>query len=190
MFGESWSIKELKLSSKLTSKFLLCANQLKRDLNDLLLDLSFYEELNIQEIKSIGDLPRNSIKGLKNTPRSHLEIWVNGKKIIKIRVTDLLHQNTLFKIYRTKEIEVDFEDLGEGLYQFEYGMGLVASYQFTSPKFTIDQLTFGFLKFENKGVVIEILSEIFLYNKLLKSSNDDTVITNSNCIVKFSESGN
>jgi hypothetical protein len=181
LFGESWSLKELELNHELTSKCLSSAKKLNRDLPDLLLDLSFYEELGIPGIKSIADLPGTCIRGIQNTPKSQLEIWLNGKKILKIRLESLFNQNTLFRLYQTQEKVIYFEDLDQGIYLFEYEMGLVASYRFNIPKFTIDQLSFGLLKFQIEDLNVEVLTEVFFNTKLLVSTHSDTIITCSNC---------
>lgn len=190
LFGESWSLKELQLKNIPLSKFLFHANALKRNLNELLLELSFYEVLNIPEIKSIEDLPGIGIKGLKNTSRSQLEIWINDKKKLKIYLSALLSQNTIFELYRTEVIELNFEELSEGLYLFEYEIGLISSYYFISPRFTIDQLKFVFLRFRKQGSTIEILSKIIFNNKILESSHTDSSITYSNCNLKYSNLSN
>jgi hypothetical protein len=61
-------------------------NRSANELDKLLLDLTFYEELNVPGIRSIADLPGTSIKGLLNTSKNQVEIWLNGKKIIKIKL--------------------------------------------------------------------------------------------------------
>ncbi len=184
LFGESWSLKELELDETLQSKLLFRANQLNRDLSDLLLDLSFYEELNLPNLKSITDLPSTCIKGLRNTPKSQLEIWLNGKKILKIRLEPIFNQNTLFQLYHTHETIVDFKDLDQGIYVFEQEMGLIASYQFNTLKFCIDQLSFGLLKFKVIGQKIELLTDIFWCDKLLNSIYSDSLITSSSITKK------
>lgn len=188
LFGESWSLKELEIDEPLRSKILWFSKELNRDINEFLLDLTFYEELNIPGIKSIADIPGTSIRGLQKSPRSQIEIWLNGKKILKIKSFALFYQNTLFKLYHTQETVVNFEDLGEGFFVFEREMGLVASYQFDTPKFSIDLLSFGLLKFQIEGEDYEVLTDIFFNNLLLESKHSDALVTSSNCIVKFFDS--
>lgn len=184
LFGESWSLKELELSNDLKAKIDPAISQSSDELTNLLLDLSFYEKLGIPEIKSIADFPGASIKGLQNTPKSQLEIWLNGKKILKISLKALFNQNTLFKLYHTQETTIDFEDLGEGIYVFEQEMGLVACYQLTTAKFNIDRLVFRLLKFRMNGSYTEILTEIFWEDKLLISTRSDLLVTSSSCYHK------
>ncbi len=185
LFGESWSLKELEIDEPLRSKILWFSKELNRDINEFLLDLTFYEELNIPGIKSIADIPGTSIRGLQKSPRSQIEIWLNGKKILKIKSFALFYQNTLFKLYHTQETVVNFEDLGEGFFVFEREMGLVASYQFDTPKFSIDLLSFGLLKFQIEGEYYEFLTDIFFNNLLLESKHSDALVTSSNCIVNL-----
>lgn len=184
LFGESWSLKELELTDNLKSKIDHILSQSSEELSSLLLDLSFYEELGIPEIKSIADLPGTCIKGLQNTPKSQLEIWLNGKKILKTSLQALFNQNTLFKLYHSQETTINFEELGEGIYLFEQEMGLVACYQFTTPKFNIDRLVFRLLKFRMNGLYIEILTEIFWGDNLLISKRLDLLLTSSSCYKK------
>jgi len=184
LFGESWSLKKLELDYDLKEKVNSLINRSANELGKLLLDLSFYEELNIPGIKSIADLPGTSIKGLHNTSKNQVEIWLNGKKIIKIKLKDLFHQNTLFKLYQTEESIVNFEDMSEGIYVFDNEIGLTACYQYTAENFKIDQLTFSLLKFQNDDITNEILTSICWKNQLLTSIRSDTVVTNSNCIIK------
>ncbi len=190
LFGESWSLKELEIDEPVRSKILWFSKEFNRDINEFLLDLTFYEELNIPGIKSIADLAGTSIRGLQNSPRSQIEIWLNGKKILKIKSFALFYQNTLFKLYRTQETVVNFEDLGEGFFVFEREMGLIASYQFDTPKFSIDLLSFGILKFQIEGKTHEVLTDIFCDNILLVSKHSDALVTSSNCLVNLFDNYN
>ncbi len=184
LFGESWSLKKLELDYDLKVKVNSLLNRSTNELEKLLLDLSFYEELNVPGIRSIADLPGTSIKGLENTIKNQIEIWLNGKRIIKIKLTDLFDQNTLFKLYQTEKTIVDFQDMTYGIYVFDNEIGLTACYQYTTENFEIDQLTFRLLKFQNDDVTKEILTSIFWKNQLLTPLRSDTVVTNSNCIIK------
>jgi len=184
LFGDSWSVKELEIDERVRSQINSIAYRLRREVSDLLLDLNLYDELRIPEIKSIEDFEGVRIRGLLNTPNSQLEIWINGKKILKIKLYDLYHQNTLFKLYETHETLIDFEGLAEGVYLFENEKGLVATYHLSSPRFSLNKLGFSLLRFIIDGNEYEILSDIFWENQLLYSKNMDVVLTSSHCRLK------
>lgn len=189
LFGETWKIKRLHVEKSILQKIYLTCGKYSLNIAEALLDLTFYELLNEPSITSVFDFEYSQIGGLMNTPKSQVEIWFNSKKIKKLKLIEVFKQNTLFDLYKANIVNASFDDLEEGIYIIDYEIGLFGSYEKQIEKFSIDQMSFSLLKFKSNSENIELLSEIFYNDELLRSSREDLLITRSECLIlyKFSD---
>lgn len=183
LFGETWKMKRLHIEESLLQKINLTCGKYSLNIAEVILDLTFYDLLNEPSIASVFDFEYTQVGGLMNTPKSQVEIWFNSKKIKKLKLIEVFKQNTLFDLYHTTNIDASFDDLEEGIYIIDYEIGLFGSYEKQIEKFSIDLMNFGLLKFKTNTENIELLSDIFYDEELLKSSKEDLLITRSECLI-------
>lgn len=176
LFGESWKLKRLEIDQNLAFELAERCNNLKDNIGSALMDLSFYEALKYPKIKSIQDIPFYEIGGLMNNHQCQIEIWLNGKKKLKLNLNTLFRPNTLFNLYRTTNIEVKQKELEPGIYIIDNEIGLIACYELEIENFRLDEISFNLLSFIGESQKIEVLSNLFYQNNLIKLKRSDLLL--------------
>ncbi|MFV5701187.1 hypothetical protein ACM55F_04875 [Flavobacterium sp. XS2P12] len=146
LHGESWTLKKFECSEDVLNECLKVAARMKVPLIKALLDPFFYYNLKIPSIPSVEHLPGNKITGLLNSSKNQIEILVDGKKIKKLHIKDLVQELLLFPLYNIHKTEI-IEDYSPGIYVEQKAIGFVASYEIKLDKFNIDNLQFNLLQF-------------------------------------------
>lgn len=171
LFGESQKLKKVELTDRQKKDWNIIVAKKRITINDALLDPFFYHALNDKNIKCIDDLYGEHTEGLQNTNRNQIEIWLNRKKVQKLKVNDLFDDLLLFPLYKT---EYRVKQMNEsGIYAVRDDVGLVAQYEIHIPKFDIDNLKFK-LVLANDDLLLE---GIVYDDEQLKVTKKDTVTT-------------
>lgn len=149
LHGESWTLKKFECSEEDFNKCLRVAAKMKVPLVQALLNPFFYYYLKIPTIPSIEHLPGKKWSGLLNTPKNQVEIILDGKKIIKLHFKDFNQEQLLFPLYNIHKTEIT-ENNKPGIYVEQKAIGFIASYEIKVEHFTIDDLQFHLLQFNDK----------------------------------------
>ena len=149
LFGESLVIEQLKPNSILIEQLETFKT----------LDTANFNEA-IQSPPLIDDIAKCDceviIQGLLNTYKNQIEIWFDGKKILKFKMADLNANNLLFPLYNCEVNEFSLSVLQTNCYCQKIEIGLIACYETFLECFNIDDLVFQMLHIENKVLLTGI----------------------------------
>ena len=148
LHGESWTLKKFECSEEDLNDCLKVAAKMKLPLVKALLDPFFYYYLKRPTIQSVEHLHGIKISGLLNTPKNQIEILLDGKKIRKLQFKDFNQEQLLFPIYNIQKTEIT-QDYLPGIYVEQKAIGFIASYEIKVDYFTIDDLQFNLLQFND-----------------------------------------
>ena len=154
LHGESYTLKKFECSEEDYSECLKVASKMKLPLVKALLDPFFYYYLKRPTIQSVEHLHGIKISGLLNTPTNQIEILLDGKKIRKLQFKDFNQEQLLFPLYKIHKTEIT-ENYSPGIYVEQKAIGFIASYEIKVDHFTIDDLQFNLLQFNDKLLVQE-----------------------------------
>ncbi len=146
LHGESWTLKKFECSEEDLVKCFKVATKMKLTLKEALLNPFFYYNLQLPKIPSLENLPGKKISGLLNSPKNHIEILVDGKKIRKHHFADLL---LLFPIFEVDRVTMPL-DYTPGIYVEQKAIGFIASYELKVEAINLDDLQFKLLEFKDK----------------------------------------
>jgi hypothetical protein len=149
LHGESWTLKKFECSEEDLHECLKVADKMKLTLAQALLDPFFYYYLKIASFPSVEHLPGKKISGLLNSPKNQIEILLDGKKISKLQIQDLNQEQLLFPLYKIHKTEIT-EEYSPGIYVEQKAIGFIASYEIKLEHFTIDDLQFNLIQFNDK----------------------------------------
>ena len=153
LHGESWTLKKFECSEEDLASCLRVAAKMKLPLSKAVLDPFFYYHLKIAAIPSVEHLPGKKISGLLNTPKNQIEILLDGKKIRKLHIKDLNHEELLFPLYPVHKTEIT-ETYSPGIYVEQKAIGFIASYEIKLERFSIDDLQFNLLAYNDKLLLL------------------------------------
>jgi hypothetical protein len=149
LHGESWTLKKFECCEEDFNACLKVADKMKLPLAKALLDPFFYYNLKRTSIPSVEHLPGKKVSGLLNTPKNQIEILLDGKKIQKLQINDLSQEQFLFPLYKIHKTEIT-EEYRPGIYVEQKAIGFIASYEIKLDRFTIDDLEFKMVQFNDK----------------------------------------
>lgn len=173
--GESWTLKKFECNEGDLSACLKVADKMKSSLPQALLDPFFYYYLKIQHIPSVEHLPGKKWTGLLNTPKNQIEIILDGKKIKKLHIKDLNQEQLLFPLYNIHRTEIT-EKYSSGIYIEQKAIGFIASYEIKVDNFSIDDLQFNLLQFNDK----QLLQKPVYQNKKVLFRKKETLLIYQN----------
>ena len=175
LHGESWTLKKFECGEADFSACLKVAAKMKLPLPKAVLDPFFYYYLKIPTIPSVEHLPGTKIGGLLNTPRNQIEILLDGKKIKKLDFRDLNQEQLLFPLYNIRKTEI-VEEHKPGIYVEQKAVGFIASYEIKVDRFSIDDLQFNLLQFNDK----QLLQKPVYQNKKVLSRKKERLLIYQN----------
>ena len=186
LFGESLKIHSLEFKKEHFPMIHEIALKLNEPINNALLNIKFYQFLNLKNISSVQDFVKNTLVGLNNTKISQVEIWLGRKRIQKFNVNELFHQKTLFPLFNVRINNLFKLNLKPGIYLEEKEVGLIDTYSIELKNFDINLLKFDLLKFNHSNTNYELLTKVSYNKKSLKLIKQDTVLRYQNCFIKHS----
>jgi hypothetical protein len=175
LHGESWTLKKFECSEEDYCECLKVAAKMKLPLMKALLDPFFYYYLKRPTIQSVEHLPGIKVSGLLNTPKNQIEILLDGKKISKLQIKDLNQEQLLFPLYTVHKTEIR-EEYSPGIYVEQKAIGFIASYEIKLDRFSIDNLQFNLLQFNDK----QLLQKPAYQNKKVLSRKKETLLIYQN----------
>lgn len=175
LFGESFKIKRLAISTPQNVLWQSIAIKMKQPLCKVLVDPFFYYLLSDELIQKYEDIEGEVQHGLMNTSKNNVEIWFQKKKIQKLKINDLNEELLLFPLYSSVKTEFTFCDVN-GYYIEERAIGLVGSYEIYIDNFKIEDLEFRL--FEVNGMTI--LQELNYQKKPLMCKKIESLIIYQN----------
>ena len=175
LFGELWTLKKVELNPIEQEYFSQIALRLKQPLHLALLDPFFYYHLKLNYISSIAKLPCQKINGILNISKSQVEIWIDGKKIEKLQVADLVTSSYLFPLFSTQKSIANFNNCS-GIYIEQKEIGYIGSYEFKIDDFSIEKLNFVLVEINNQV----LLEKITYPNSKIVFNRRETLINYQN----------
>ena len=149
LHGESWTLKKFECSEEDLRECRKLADKMKLSLSQALLDPFFYYNLKRPSIASVEHVPGKKISGLLNNPKNQIEILLDGKKITKLQIKDLNQEQLLFPLYNLHKNAI-IEEYSAGIYVEQKAIGFIGSYEIKLKNFTIADLQFNLLQFNDK----------------------------------------
>jgi len=141
LFGEVITIKRVVLNSIEQDYYDSIATGLKLPLHQAILDPFFYFHLKLKTVDSLEKLPCEEVSGLLNTPKNQIEIWLDGKKIHKLKLEALNQDQYLFPLYSVEKKLLNFSKT-PGIYIEQKEIGFIGSYEFKIEQFELEKLQF------------------------------------------------
>ena len=144
------------------------ADRMKMDLTEALLDIMFFFYLDDPLYQNLQDCYQTTLSGLLNSPKGQIEVWLNRKKIAKIKTHEICEVITLFPLFHKKEILL--EDIFEAnqIYIEEKEIGMIGEFKLKIGEFSINKLIFHIAKTKEGLQVIYKLTyadEELIFNK-------------------------
>ena len=183
LYGESYRIHRLYFDREYTAHFQEAAIKLGEPLENALLNINFFNYLNIKEIQTIQDLKQSTFGGLINNEKSQVEVWLGRRKLMKLRLENLFYQQTLFPLYQTQFNRIN-DNLRSGLYLEEKEIGNIGIYESKVEKFEIDNLNFHLSEIGFTGIKYQLLNEISYETNSLQLIKSDTLLRYQRCFFK------
>jgi len=149
LFGELFTLKRVILNSIEQEYYELIAARMKQPLHQAVLDPFFYYHLKLNSVDSLEKLPCEKVSGLMNTNKNQIEIWLEGKKILKIKLDELNQDQYLFPLYNIKK-SVHNNQNNSGIYIEQKEIGFIGSYEFKIEKFEMADLQFDLIEMNNQ----------------------------------------
>ncbi len=178
LFGELFSLKRVNLNPIEQEYYELIATRIKQPLHQAVLDPFFYYHLKLNSVDSLEKLPCEMVSGLMNTPKNQIEIWLDGKKILKIKLDELNQEKYLIPLYSTNKSIIGSTH-EPGIYIEQKEIGFIGSYEFQTANFNIEDLQFELLELNNQL----LLQNISYTNCKTIFKKKDTLITYQNSFV-------
>ncbi|MBC7493568.1 MAG: hypothetical protein H7221_01075 [Flavobacterium sp.] len=175
VFGELWTLKKVVLNPMEKEYYLLIAARIKQPLYLAVLDPFFYYHLKLNAVDSLEQLPCEKVSGLLNTPKNQIEIWLDGKKIRKIKLDELNQEQYLFPLYKTKTRIVN-NSYDQGVFIEQKEIGFIGNYEFKIERFNLENLQFNLLELKNQL----LLQNVNYYNSNAIFKKKETLITYQN----------
>jgi len=180
LYGESYRIHRLHIDVDNLSRFQEIAMELGEPLEDALLNINFFNYLNINEIQTIHDLKQSTYGGLINNEKSQVELWLGRKRVVKLKLDNLFNQQTLFPLYQTEFNRINAK-LKSGLYLEEKEIGNIGIYETKIENFEIENLVFHLAKIGFTGVEYPLLNEISYNTNSLQLIKSNTLLSYQRC---------
>ena len=175
LYGDSWTLKKLECSPNDFSLCLDVAEKMKLSIEEALLSPFFYYNLKLTSISSLEYLPGKKITGLLDTPLNQIEIWLEGVRIRKLKLSDFQQDDLLFPIYNVQKIQID-NNYKQAIYVEQKASGLIGSYEVLINNFELENLNFRLLEIGDKLLLQKITYE----DKELKLKKKETLIRYQN----------
>ena len=182
-FGEWWSLRSVKLNPIEQEYFSQIANRLQQPLHQALLDPFFYHYLRLTTIPCLDKLPCEKFGGLLGTTNHQVEVWIDGKKSLKILMQELAPTQYLFPLYKTEVKHFKLNNTS-GIYIEQKEVGFIGSYEFQTNDFSIDNLVFNLLQTNHQLLLQSITypncKVVFKEKETLINYQHSYVVDNSN----------
>jgi hypothetical protein len=149
LFGELFTLKKVVLNPMELDYYELIATRINQPLHRAVLDPFFYYHLKLNSVDSLEKLPCEKVSGLMNTNKNQIEIWLDGKKTLKIKLDELNQDQYLIPLYNTKIAMVNSSNK-QGIFIEQKAIGFIGSYEFKTAKFDIADLQFNLLELNNQ----------------------------------------
>lgn len=176
LFGELFSLKRVNLNPIEQEYYELIATRIKQPLHQAVLDPFFYYHLKLNSVDSLEKLPCEMVSGLMNTPKNQIEIWLDGKKILKIKLDELNQDQYLIPLYNTTIAMVNNSKI-QGIFIEQKEIGFIGSYEFKTEKFDIADIQFE---------VIELNNQLLLQN--VAYHNCDSIFRKKETLITYQNS--
>ena len=176
LYGEAFKVHKLEIDSTLFQRFVTTAILFKEPLYKAILNINFFNGLNIDRYQSLNDVIKHTFSGLINNNKNRIEINYGRKRLEKLQLEELFRQKTLFPLYKTKIVHICTEKLSPGIYIEEVEIGLIGLYEIDVENFQIELLKFNLINIKISNSSYELLNAIYYGNRKLIKVKSDTLL--------------
>lgn len=180
LYGESYWIHRLHIDTDNFIRFQEIAMEMGEPLEDALLNINFFRYLKNTKIQSVNDFKQSSFGGLIKNSKSQVEIWMGRRRVLKLGLDNLFHQQTLFPLYHTQFNRIK-TNLKPGLYLEEKEIGNIGIFEIKTDTFKIDDLNFQLSEIAFTGLGYHLLTEINYKEHNLQLLKSDTLLQYQRC---------
>jgi hypothetical protein len=117
--------------------------------------------------------------------RCTMEIKIDGKRVRKFPISQLLPESSLFPFFEWREKEIDLrknpEEKFKRILLCEDRTGLTGHFRYTIPSFDVNKLRLERTTIHSQNRTEQFLSGIYYAGKRLVGSEDDSVVTGWRC---------
>lgn len=151
-FGEAIEYRKLELPAATLQRWEEVARDFKKEFPGIINDPFFFMKLKEEKWSSLDEVPCAETILLLPTPANHIEIWFKKKKIAKLRIQDIVSQQTLFPLFKNNFKALYLED---GLHIKQKTIGQIASYEILLDfdSITFEDIEFHFIKIDDLDVL-------------------------------------
>lgn len=181
LYGESFKIQALNLNSTNLKDFMSASQRLNEPLEEALLNVSFFNILNLKKYQSLEDMIAYAFGGLINTSKSSIEIWCGRRCLQKFSLNNLFYPNTLFPLFNIDKRNLTIR-LDNKLFLIEKEVGLISEYVFECTNFNINLLKFKIDDVQYLNEKFQLLVSISYNSNKLESQKSDTLIIHRHCV--------
>jgi hypothetical protein len=159
LFGEGQALFHVTLTTEQQKTLQKIAEGLQMSITQALLDPFFYHRLNNNRIKSVEGLkPQVLYSGLLNTSKNQIEIWFGGRKVLKVKMHDLLDEMVLFPLYNII-MRTNRHTEMKGIFIEQREIGLIAKYELYKADFKIEALQFEIANSDDQQLLTGLVYE-------------------------------
>lgn len=176
LFGELLTFMKVTLNPIELEYYGNIATRLSLPLHEALLDPFFYFHLKLNTVPSLDKLPCKKESGLLNSPKNQIEIWLEGKKIRKLKMEDFDHDQYLFPLYTSQKSILGNQN-NPGIYIEQKEIGYIGIYEFKIENFVLEDLQF---------VLGEINNQLLLQN--ITYPNCKTIFKKKETLINYQHS--
>ena len=148
----------------------------------LLFNLDFLAHFGYKHWSELSDEPE--IKGFFIKSQNTIEIKEKKRMIMKIKAHQILNIESLFDLYSTEEVSINFEskENHQSILISQVETGLFAKYALNKTSFNIDDLLFSITDV-NYNETNQMILNLSYENKTLIPSNEDTLIRSFKVVI-------
>lgn len=151
-FGEGIEYRKLEIPDVTLERWEEVAKDYKKEFPAIITDPFFFLKLKEENWNSLDEVPCVETIFLLPTPKNQIEIWFKKKKIAKLRIQDVVSQQTLFPLFKNNFKTLALE---KGLHIKQKTIGQIASYEtlLDFDAITFEDIEFHFIKIDGLDVL-------------------------------------
>lgn len=161
-FGEGIEYRKLELPTATLQRWEEVASDYKKEFPSIITDPFFFLKLKEENCSSLEEVPCVETIFLFPTSKNQIEIWFKKKKIAKLRIQDVVSQQTLFPLFKNNFKTLQLEN---GLHIKQKTIGQIASFEISLnfDSITFEDIEFHFVKIDGLDVLQAIaVKDVFI----------------------------
>ncbi|MFD2909580.1 hypothetical protein ACFSX9_12650 [Flavobacterium ardleyense] len=177
-FGEGIEYRKLELPVATLQRWEVVAGDYKKEFPAIIIDPFFFLKLKEENWDSLEVVPYVETIVLLPTPKNQIEIWFKKKKIAKLRIQDVLSQQTLFPLFKNNFKPFELE---KGLHIKQKTIGQIASFEILLDFdfITFEDIEFQFVKIDD----LDVLQGLHIKGVIIPFKKKDSNVVSQDALV-------